>query len=66
MVIGSHVLKGQGLHCLPAGLDSLLDKDWRGRGFDQDIDQLIALIQSDKGTRNHTQVCLSTCLPTCL
>ncbi|XP_041822549.1 IQ calmodulin-binding motif-containing protein 1-like isoform X2 [Chelmon rostratus] len=37
------------------GLDSLLDKDWRGRGFDQDIDQLIALIQSDKGTRNHTQ-----------
>ncbi|KAF7643790.1 hypothetical protein LDENG_00233180 [Lucifuga dentata] len=28
------------------GLDSLLDKDWRGRGFDQEVDQLIALLQS--------------------
>ncbi|XP_061642858.1 IQ calmodulin-binding motif-containing protein 1-like isoform X2 [Phyllopteryx taeniolatus] len=28
------------------GLDSLLDKDWRGRGFDQEVDQLIALTQS--------------------
>uniref|UniRef100_UPI0037E96738 IQ calmodulin-binding motif-containing protein 1-like n=1 Tax=Semicossyphus pulcher TaxID=241346 RepID=UPI0037E96738 len=37
------------------GLDSLLDKDWRGRGFDQDVDQLIALIQSDRGTRSHSQ-----------
>ncbi|XP_061539954.1 IQ calmodulin-binding motif-containing protein 1 isoform X2 [Phycodurus eques] len=27
------------------GLDSLLDKDWRGRGFDQEVDQLIALTQ---------------------
>ncbi|KAL7370270.1 hypothetical protein ABVT39_024268 [Epinephelus coioides] len=33
------------------GLDSLLDKDWRGRGFDQDVDQLIALIQSDSSSR---------------
>ncbi|XP_008302796.1 IQ calmodulin-binding motif-containing protein 1 [Stegastes partitus] len=31
------------------GLDSLLDKDWRGRGFDQDVDQLIALVQSGQG-----------------
>ncbi|XP_060888461.1 IQ calmodulin-binding motif-containing protein 1-like isoform X2 [Labrus mixtus] len=38
------------------GLDSLLDKDWRGRGFDQDVDQLIGLIQSDRGSRSHSQV----------
>ncbi|XP_029023295.1 IQ calmodulin-binding motif-containing protein 1-like isoform X2 [Betta splendens] len=37
------------------GLDSLLDKDWRGRGFDQDVDQLIALIQSERGTLSHLQ-----------
>ncbi|TDG96038.1 hypothetical protein EPR50_G00235380 [Perca flavescens] len=37
------------------GLDSLLDKDWRGRSFDQDVDQLIALIQSD--TRSHPKAC---------
>ncbi|XP_051797682.1 IQ calmodulin-binding motif-containing protein 1 isoform X2 [Acanthochromis polyacanthus] len=30
------------------GLDSLLDKDWRGRGFDQDLDQLITLVQSEQ------------------
>ncbi|XP_023820124.1 IQ calmodulin-binding motif-containing protein 1 isoform X3 [Oryzias latipes] len=33
------------------GLDSLLLKDWRGRGFDQDIDQLIEVIQSEKDAR---------------
>ncbi|XP_051910945.1 IQ calmodulin-binding motif-containing protein 1-like [Hippocampus zosterae] len=32
------------------GLDSLLDKDWRGRGFDPEVDQLIALIQSQEST----------------
>ncbi|KAM7375561.1 hypothetical protein PAMA_014597 [Pampus argenteus] len=32
------------------GLDSLLDKDWRGWGFDEDVDQLIAFIQSGKST----------------
>ncbi|KAM9328503.1 IQ calmodulin-binding motif-containing protein 1 [Pholidichthys leucotaenia] len=32
------------------GLDDLLNKDWRGRGFDQEVDQLIALIQSEQGT----------------
>uniref|UniRef100_A0A3B4ZH71 IQ motif containing B1 n=1 Tax=Stegastes partitus TaxID=144197 RepID=A0A3B4ZH71_9TELE len=32
---------------LSAGLDSLLDKDWRGRGFDQDVDQLIALVSTE-------------------
>uniref|UniRef100_A0A3B5MME3 Uncharacterized protein n=1 Tax=Xiphophorus couchianus TaxID=32473 RepID=A0A3B5MME3_9TELE len=26
-----------------AGLDSLLEKDWRGRGFEQEVDQLIAM-----------------------
>ncbi|CAJ1087466.1 IQ calmodulin-binding motif-containing protein 1 [Xyrichtys novacula] len=38
------------------GLDSLLDKDWRGRGFDKDVNQLIALIQSDGGRRSQSQV----------
>ncbi|KAF3688358.1 IQ calmodulin-binding motif-containing protein 1 [Channa argus] len=38
------------------GLDSLLDKDWRGRGFDKDVDQLIALIQSDRGMTSDSQV----------
>lgn len=33
-----------------AGLDSLLDKDWRGRGFDPEVDQLIALTQSQEST----------------
>ncbi|XP_061693643.1 IQ calmodulin-binding motif-containing protein 1-like [Syngnathoides biaculeatus] len=28
------------------GLDSLLDKDWRGRGFDQEVNKLIALTHS--------------------
>ncbi|KAI3366196.1 hypothetical protein L3Q82_010023, partial [Scortum barcoo] len=37
-------------HCVSAGLDSLLDKDWRGRGFDQEVDQLITLIQSNART----------------
>lgn len=39
-----------------SGLDSLLDKDWRGRGFDQDVDQLIKFIQSDRSTRRPSQV----------
>ncbi|XP_023252185.1 IQ calmodulin-binding motif-containing protein 1 [Seriola lalandi dorsalis] len=38
------------------GLDNLLDKDWRGQGFDQEVDQLIALIQSDRGTMSPSQV----------
>ncbi|XP_029942232.1 IQ calmodulin-binding motif-containing protein 1 [Salarias fasciatus] len=37
------------------GLDSLLDKDWRGRGFEQDVDQLIALIQSEKDAASHSE-----------
>ncbi|KAE8278551.1 IQ calmodulin-binding motif-containing protein 1 [Larimichthys crocea] len=37
------------------GLDSLLDKDWRGRGFEQEVDQLIAFIRSDKSTRSQSQ-----------
>lgn len=37
------------------GLDSLLDKDWRGRGFDVHVDQLITLIQSDIGTRSQSK-----------
>uniref|UniRef100_A0A3B4XL19 IQ motif containing B1 n=1 Tax=Seriola lalandi dorsalis TaxID=1841481 RepID=A0A3B4XL19_SERLL len=42
------------------GLDNLLDKDWRGQGFDQEVDQLIALIQSDRGTMSPSQVRLDT------
>uniref|UniRef100_A0A3B4H4M8 IQ motif containing B1 n=1 Tax=Pundamilia nyererei TaxID=303518 RepID=A0A3B4H4M8_9CICH len=42
--------------CASAGLDSLLHKDWRGRGFDRGIDQLIALIQSEKDVVSQTQV----------
>ncbi|XP_075904683.1 IQ calmodulin-binding motif-containing protein 1 [Nelusetta ayraudi] len=37
------------------GLDSLLDKDWRGQGFDQDLDQLIIFIQSDRKTWSPSQ-----------
>ncbi|KAL3999832.1 RAT1-interacting protein [Sarotherodon galilaeus] len=37
------------------GLDSLLHKDWRGRGFDRGIDQLIALIQSEKDVVSQSQ-----------
>ncbi|XP_068165556.1 IQ calmodulin-binding motif-containing protein 1-like isoform X2 [Antennarius striatus] len=37
------------------GLDSLLDKDWRGRGFDQELDHLITFIRSYKSIRSHTQ-----------
>ncbi|XP_039462429.1 IQ calmodulin-binding motif-containing protein 1 isoform X1 [Oreochromis aureus] len=37
------------------GLDSLLHKDWRGRGFDRGIDQLIALIQSEKNVVSQSQ-----------
>uniref|UniRef100_A0A3B3ZB73 IQ motif containing B1 n=1 Tax=Periophthalmus magnuspinnatus TaxID=409849 RepID=A0A3B3ZB73_9GOBI len=32
------------------GLDSLLSKDWRGRGYDQEVDQLIKIIQSSESS----------------
>ncbi|XP_053273050.1 IQ calmodulin-binding motif-containing protein 1 [Pleuronectes platessa] len=38
------------------GLDDLLDKDWRGRGIDQDMDQLIELLQSYRDTTSPSQV----------
>ncbi|KAG7215095.1 hypothetical protein INR49_022786 [Caranx melampygus] len=38
------------------GLDNLLHKDWRGRGFDQDVDQLITLIRSGRGRMSPSQV----------
>ncbi|KAF7207137.1 IQ calmodulin-binding motif-containing protein 1 [Nothobranchius furzeri] len=37
------------------GLDRLLEKDWRGRGFDQDVDQLVAIIQSEKPVTNQLE-----------
>nr|XP_057921772.1 IQ calmodulin-binding motif-containing protein 1-like isoform X2 [Doryrhamphus excisus] len=40
----------QTLLCKFKGLNSLLDKDWRGRGFDQEVHQLITLIQSCENT----------------
>ncbi|XP_063734188.1 IQ calmodulin-binding motif-containing protein 1-like isoform X2 [Eleginops maclovinus] len=46
------------------GLDSLLDKDWRGRGFEQEVDQLIAIIQSD--ARSLPQVCSERVRAACL
>uniref|UniRef100_A0A672IZ12 IQ motif containing B1 n=1 Tax=Salarias fasciatus TaxID=181472 RepID=A0A672IZ12_SALFA len=44
------------------GLDSLLDKDWRGRGFEQDVDQLIALIQSEKDAASHSELERAACV----
>ncbi|XP_030608730.1 IQ calmodulin-binding motif-containing protein 1 [Archocentrus centrarchus] len=38
------------------GLDSLLHKDWRGRGFDQAVDQVVTLIQSEKDAVSQSQV----------
>lgn len=43
-------------HTVSAGLDSLLDKDWRGRGFDRDVERLIKFVQLDKGTKRCSQV----------
>ncbi|XP_076006199.1 IQ calmodulin-binding motif-containing protein 1 [Genypterus blacodes] len=44
LLIGSQT-KSRPLLLKFRGLDSLLAKDWRGRGIDQEVDQLIALIQ---------------------
>uniref|UniRef100_A0A3Q3A651 IQ motif containing B1 n=1 Tax=Kryptolebias marmoratus TaxID=37003 RepID=A0A3Q3A651_KRYMA len=44
------------------GLDSLLEKDWRGRGFDQDIDQLIAIIQSEQSESSQTERVRAACV----
>lgn len=49
------------------GLDHLLDKDWRGQGFDQDLDQLIRLVQSERNSNirgNLSQVGFSLTPPT--
>uniref|UniRef100_A0A3Q2ZT93 IQ motif containing B1 n=1 Tax=Kryptolebias marmoratus TaxID=37003 RepID=A0A3Q2ZT93_KRYMA len=43
-------------------LDSLLEKDWRGRGFDQDIDQLIAIIQSEQSESSQTERVRAACV----
>ncbi|KAJ0062574.1 hypothetical protein NL108_017836, partial [Boleophthalmus pectinirostris] len=32
------------------GLDRLLSNDWRGRGFDQEVDQLIKIVQSSESS----------------
>uniref|UniRef100_A0A1A7WEL7 IQ motif containing B1 n=1 Tax=Iconisemion striatum TaxID=60296 RepID=A0A1A7WEL7_9TELE len=55
------LMAGQLGHRLPSlqlnfkGLDRLLEKDWSGRGFDQDVDQLIAIIQSEKPVINQLE-----------
>ncbi|KAK0131201.1 IQ calmodulin-binding motif-containing protein 1 [Merluccius polli] len=36
------------------GLDRLLNKDWRRRGFNKEIDQLITILNSDWPTAKHT------------
>ncbi|XP_054479643.1 IQ calmodulin-binding motif-containing protein 1 isoform X2 [Anoplopoma fimbria] len=46
------------------GLDSLLVKDWKGRGFDQEVDQLIELLQSD--TRGLPQACTERVRAACV
>lgn len=53
---GCILIKRSSSPAVSSGLDSLLDKDWRGRGFDQDVDQLIKFIQSDRSTRRPSQV----------
>ncbi|XP_029375734.1 IQ calmodulin-binding motif-containing protein 1 isoform X2 [Echeneis naucrates] len=37
------------------GLDNLLEKDWRGRGFDEEVDDLITLIKSGVGVTSPSQ-----------
>lgn len=37
-------------------MDSLLNKDWRGRGFDQEVDQLIKILQSSESTEDTERV----------
>ncbi|XP_034035500.1 IQ calmodulin-binding motif-containing protein 1-like isoform X2 [Thalassophryne amazonica] len=49
---------GRRLHRLVVsfrGLVNFLDKDCRGQGFDQDVNQLIALIHSDSTVRDHAK-----------
>ncbi|KAM9767079.1 IQ calmodulin-binding motif-containing protein 1 [Menidia menidia] len=38
------------------GLDSLLRKDWRGRGFDQEVEKLIGLVQSGRSVPTPSEV----------
>uniref|UniRef100_A0A3B5MMD8 IQ motif containing B1 n=1 Tax=Xiphophorus couchianus TaxID=32473 RepID=A0A3B5MMD8_9TELE len=38
-----------------AGLDSLLEKDWRGRGFEQEVDQLIAVIRQEEAASHQSE-----------
>ncbi|XP_061571966.1 IQ calmodulin-binding motif-containing protein 1-like [Cololabis saira] len=37
------------------GLDRLLDKDWRGRGFDHDLHRLIAIVRSERDRRGQSE-----------
>lgn len=41
---------------MSAGLDSLLEKDWRGRGFEQEVDQLIAVIRQEEAASHQSEV----------
>uniref|UniRef100_A0AAV2L737 IQ motif containing B1 n=1 Tax=Knipowitschia caucasica TaxID=637954 RepID=A0AAV2L737_KNICA len=38
------------------GLDRLLDNDWRGQGFDQEVDQLINIVQSSESMEQTERV----------
>ncbi|XP_035984106.1 IQ calmodulin-binding motif-containing protein 1 isoform X1 [Fundulus heteroclitus] len=38
------------------GLDSLLEKDWTGRGFDQEVGQLISILQRDGAGSSESEV----------
>ncbi|KAM4560419.1 IQ calmodulin-binding motif-containing protein 1 isoform 2-T2 [Odontesthes bonariensis] len=48
------------------GLDSLLSKDWKGRGFDQDVDKLIALVQSGADIRTPSEASRERVRAACL
>ncbi|XP_072305854.1 IQ calmodulin-binding motif-containing protein 1-like [Eucyclogobius newberryi] len=58
LLLLAHQLKARLLPLLRAfrGLDSLLNKDWRGRGFDREVDQLIKITQSSQSSDDTERV----------
>ncbi|CAL8390763.1 unnamed protein product [Boreogadus saida] len=48
------------------GLDRLLNKDWRRRGFKQEVDQLIAILHSDGPTAENTRACCERVRAACV
>ncbi|XP_035984108.1 IQ calmodulin-binding motif-containing protein 1 isoform X2 [Fundulus heteroclitus] len=48
------------------GLDSLLEKDWTGRGFDQEVGQLISILQRDGAGSSESEVSAERLRAACL